>query len=157
MYVNLLFWFQFFCGFSGSTMSNSWVLIFFNLLFTSAPPLLYGILDKNVSGNTLLSLPQLYKTGQNNQVRKDPAILYDLLLHSLGFCSVQLQLASIFFYRFLQVGGICWHLKIILKPISSCTMYYFNKQLLIFVSYLDALKSYNPFLYQWTFWIFTVL
>lgn len=147
MYVNLLFWFQFFCGFSGSTMSNSWVLIFFNLLFTSAPPLLYGMLDKNVSGNTLLSLPQLYKAGQNNQVRKETVILYDLLLHSLGFCSVQLQLASIFFYRFLQVGGICWR----------CTMYYFNKQLLIFVSYLDALKSYNPFLYQWTFWIFTVL
>ncbi|XP_060728185.1 probable phospholipid-transporting ATPase VD isoform X2 [Tachysurus vachellii] len=67
MYVNLLFWFQFFCGFSGSTMSNSWVLIFFNLLFTSAPPLLYGMLDKNVAVNTLLSLPQLYKAGQNSQ------------------------------------------------------------------------------------------
>ncbi|KAK3573893.1 hypothetical protein QTP86_032986 [Hemibagrus guttatus] len=67
MYVNLLFWFQFFCGFSGSTMSNSWVLIFFNLLFTSAPPLLYGMLDKNVSVNTLLSLPQLYKAGQTSQ------------------------------------------------------------------------------------------
>ncbi|XP_060781661.1 probable phospholipid-transporting ATPase VD isoform X2 [Neoarius graeffei] len=67
MYVNLLFWFQFFCGFSGSTMSNSWVLIFFNLLFTSAPPLLYGVLDKDVSVDTLLSLPQLYKAGQNSQ------------------------------------------------------------------------------------------
>ncbi|XP_066534588.1 probable phospholipid-transporting ATPase VD [Hoplias malabaricus] len=68
MYVNLLFWFQFFCGFSGSTMTNSWVLIFFNLLFTSVPPLLYGVLDKDVSANVLLSLPQLYKSGQNSQV-----------------------------------------------------------------------------------------
>ncbi|XP_072533873.1 phospholipid-transporting ATPase VD isoform X2 [Salminus brasiliensis] len=67
MYVNLLFWFQFFCGFSGSTMTNSWVLIFFNLLFTSVPPLLYGVLDKDVSANTLLSFPQLYKAGQNSQ------------------------------------------------------------------------------------------
>ncbi|KAL6487379.1 hypothetical protein MHYP_G00040050 [Metynnis hypsauchen] len=65
MYVNLLFWFQFFCGFSGSTMTNSWVLIFFNLLFTSVPPLLYGVMNKDVSANTLLSLPQLYKAGQN--------------------------------------------------------------------------------------------
>uniref|UniRef100_A0AAR2KUZ4 Phospholipid-transporting ATPase n=1 Tax=Pygocentrus nattereri TaxID=42514 RepID=A0AAR2KUZ4_PYGNA len=65
MYVNLLFWFQFFCGFSGSTMTNSWVLIFFNLLFTSVPPLLYGVMDKDVSASTLLSLPQLYKAGQN--------------------------------------------------------------------------------------------
>ncbi|KAF5890867.1 putative phospholipid-transporting ATPase VD isoform X1, partial [Clarias magur] len=67
MYVNLLFWFQIFCGFSGSTMSNSWVLIFFNLLFTSAPPLLYGVLDKDVSAETLLYKPQLYKAGQNSQ------------------------------------------------------------------------------------------
>ncbi|KAF7710614.1 probable phospholipid-transporting ATPase VD isoform X1 [Silurus meridionalis] len=67
MYVNLLFWFQFFCGFSGSTMSNSWVLIFFNLLFTSVPPLVYGVLDKDVSVGTLLSFPQLYKAGQNSE------------------------------------------------------------------------------------------
>ncbi|KAF4090183.1 hypothetical protein AMELA_G00049150 [Ameiurus melas] len=67
MFVNLLFWFQLFCGFSGSTMSNSWVLIFFNLLFTSIPPLLYGVLDKDVSSDTLLSLPQLYNSGQNSQ------------------------------------------------------------------------------------------
>uniref|UniRef100_A0A672SBU7 Phospholipid-transporting ATPase n=1 Tax=Sinocyclocheilus grahami TaxID=75366 RepID=A0A672SBU7_SINGR len=67
MYVNLLFWYQFFCGFSGSTMTNSWVLIFFNLLFTSVPPIIYGMLDKDVSGETLLDLPDLYKSGQNSQ------------------------------------------------------------------------------------------
>uniref|UniRef100_A0A8C7T3M1 Phospholipid-transporting ATPase n=1 Tax=Oncorhynchus mykiss TaxID=8022 RepID=A0A8C7T3M1_ONCMY len=67
MYVNLLFWYQFFCGFSGSVMTNSWVLIFFNLLFTSAPPLLYGILDKDVSADTLIKLPELYKSGQNSK------------------------------------------------------------------------------------------
>ncbi|XP_062379316.1 probable phospholipid-transporting ATPase VD [Sardina pilchardus] len=67
MYVNLLFWYQFFSGFSGNVMTNSWVLIFFNLLFTSAPPLLYGILDKDVSAETLLSIPQIYKSGQDSQ------------------------------------------------------------------------------------------
>lgn len=68
MYVNLLFWYQFFCGFSGSTMTNSWVLIFFNLLFTSVPPLVYGVLDKDVAAETLLDLPDLYKSGQRSQV-----------------------------------------------------------------------------------------
>uniref|UniRef100_A0AAY4CDE5 Phospholipid-transporting ATPase n=1 Tax=Denticeps clupeoides TaxID=299321 RepID=A0AAY4CDE5_9TELE len=67
MYVNLLFWYQFFCGFSGSVMTNSWALIFFNLLFTSAPPLLYGILDKDVSADALLGVPQLYASGQNSE------------------------------------------------------------------------------------------
>ncbi|TRY82205.1 hypothetical protein DNTS_003391 [Danionella cerebrum] len=67
MYVNLLFWYQFFCGFSGSMMTNSWVSIFFNLLFTSVPPLIYGVLDKDVSPETLMELPHLYKSGQNSQ------------------------------------------------------------------------------------------
>jgi len=60
MYVNLLFWYQFFCGFSGSVMINSWVLILFNLLFTSVPPLIYGVLDRDTPADTLLQLPELY-------------------------------------------------------------------------------------------------
>ncbi|XP_015200756.1 phospholipid-transporting ATPase VD isoform X1 [Lepisosteus oculatus] len=66
-YVSLLFWYQFYCGFSGSTMTDYWILIFFNLLFTSAPPLIYGILDKDVSEETLRDIPELYKSGQNSE------------------------------------------------------------------------------------------
>ncbi|XP_054653058.1 probable phospholipid-transporting ATPase VD isoform X2 [Dunckerocampus dactyliophorus] len=60
MFVNLLFWYQFFCGFSGSVMTNSWVLIFFNLFFTSVPPLIYGILDKDIAADKLMRMPELY-------------------------------------------------------------------------------------------------
>lgn len=67
-YVNLLFWYQFFCGFSGTSMTDYWILIFFNLLFTSVPPIIYGILDKDVSAEVLMQLPQLYVTGQNSMV-----------------------------------------------------------------------------------------
>ncbi|XP_051487523.1 phospholipid-transporting ATPase VB [Apus apus] len=69
-YVNLLFWYQFFCGFSGSTMIDYWQMIFFNLFFTSVPPLLFGILDRDVSAETLLGLPELYKNGQNSEIYK---------------------------------------------------------------------------------------
>ncbi|KAM4036634.1 phospholipid-transporting ATPase VB isoform 2-T5 [Anomaloglossus baeobatrachus] len=69
-YVNLLFWFQFFCGFSGTTMIDYWQLIFFNLFFTSVPPLVFGIMDKDVSAETLLSLPELYKSGQRSESYK---------------------------------------------------------------------------------------
>lgn len=65
MYVNLLFWYQFFCGFSGAVMTNSWVLILFNLIFTSIPPLIYGVLDKDMASETLMELPKLY---QNSKV-----------------------------------------------------------------------------------------
>uniref|UniRef100_A0A669B5H1 Phospholipid-transporting ATPase n=1 Tax=Oreochromis niloticus TaxID=8128 RepID=A0A669B5H1_ORENI len=67
MYVNLLFWYQFFCGFSGSVMTNSWVLILFNLIFTSAPPLIYGILDQDLPAVTLMELPELYQDAQTSK------------------------------------------------------------------------------------------
>ncbi|XP_027622758.1 probable phospholipid-transporting ATPase VB [Tupaia chinensis] len=66
-YVNLLFWYQFFCGFSGSTMIDYWQMIFFNLFFTSLPPLIFGVLDKDISAETLLALPELYKSGQKSE------------------------------------------------------------------------------------------
>ncbi|KAM7404152.1 hypothetical protein PAMA_004537 [Pampus argenteus] len=68
MYVNLLFWYQFFCGFSGSVMTNSWVLIFFNLFFTSVPPLIYGVLDRDTPADTLMQLPELYQATQTSKV-----------------------------------------------------------------------------------------
>uniref|UniRef100_A0A4W3I6V9 Phospholipid-transporting ATPase n=1 Tax=Callorhinchus milii TaxID=7868 RepID=A0A4W3I6V9_CALMI len=67
-YVCLLFWYQFFCGFSGSSMIDYWILVLFNLLFTSIPPIVYGILDKDVSAKTLLQFPELYKSGQQSKI-----------------------------------------------------------------------------------------
>ncbi|XP_074881381.1 phospholipid-transporting ATPase VD isoform X2 [Buteo buteo] len=65
-YVNLLFWYQFFCGFSGTSMTDYWILILFNLLFTSVPPIVYGVLDKDVPAEILMQLPQLYMTSQKS-------------------------------------------------------------------------------------------
>lgn len=69
-YVNLLFWYQFFCGFSGTAMIDYWLMIFFNLFFTSAPPIMFGIMDKDVSAEVLLGVPELYRTGQGAGVYK---------------------------------------------------------------------------------------
>lgn len=68
MFVGLLFWFQFFCGFSASAMIDQWYLIFFNLLFSSLPQLVTGVLDRDVPADMLLREPQLYKSGQNMEV-----------------------------------------------------------------------------------------
>ncbi|XP_054417916.1 phospholipid-transporting ATPase VA [Pteronotus mesoamericanus] len=67
MFVGLLFWFQFYCGFSASAMIDQWYLIFFNLLFSSLPQLVTGVLDKDVPAHVLLSEPQLYQSGQNRE------------------------------------------------------------------------------------------
>lgn len=81
--MNLLFWYQFFCGFSGTSMTDYWVLIFFNLLFTSAPPVIYGVLEKDVSAEMLLQLPELYRSGQRSEVGATAA-LRRLITHPLS-------------------------------------------------------------------------
>uniref|UniRef100_A0AAQ5ZX12 Phospholipid-transporting ATPase n=1 Tax=Amphiprion ocellaris TaxID=80972 RepID=A0AAQ5ZX12_AMPOC len=70
MFVALIFWFQFYCGFSGSAMIDQWYLIFFNLMFSAFPQLITGTLDKDVSAETLQHLPQLYVNGQNSEEYK---------------------------------------------------------------------------------------
>lgn len=67
MFVALLFWYQFFCGFSGSAMIDQWYLVFFNLFFSSLPQLITGVLDKDVPAEVLLAVPHLYRSGQNMQ------------------------------------------------------------------------------------------
>ncbi|XP_025019387.1 probable phospholipid-transporting ATPase VA isoform X2 [Python bivittatus] len=64
MFVALLFWYQFYCGFSGMPMIDPWYMVFFNLLFSSLPQLIVGILDKDVPAETLIAMPQLYTSGQ---------------------------------------------------------------------------------------------
>lgn len=70
MFVALIFWYQFYCGFSGSAMIDQWYLIFFNLMFSAFPQLVTGTLDKEVSAETLQQLPHLYGNGQNSEVSR---------------------------------------------------------------------------------------
>nr|XP_023656655.1 probable phospholipid-transporting ATPase VA [Paramormyrops kingsleyae] len=70
MFVALIFWYQFYCGFSGSAMIDQWFLIFFNLMFSAFPQLITGTLDKDVSAETLQDRPQLYMSGQNSEEYK---------------------------------------------------------------------------------------
>ncbi|KAM8939510.1 phospholipid-transporting ATPase VD [Pelodytes ibericus] len=79
MFVNLLFWYQFFCGFSGTSMTDFWMLILFNLLFTSVPPILYGIFDQDVSADTLIQLPELYKSGQTSDAYRSSTFWFTIL------------------------------------------------------------------------------
>lgn len=60
-FVFLIFWYQLYCGFSGSVMIDQIYLMLYNLLFTSLPPLAIGVYDKVVSEELLLATPYLYR------------------------------------------------------------------------------------------------
>uniref|UniRef100_A0A8C5KLF5 Phospholipid-transporting ATPase n=1 Tax=Jaculus jaculus TaxID=51337 RepID=A0A8C5KLF5_JACJA len=97
-YVNLLFWYQFFCGFSGSTMIDYWQMIFFNLFFTSLPPIIFGILDRDVTAETLLAVPELYKSGQDSEC-------YNLSMFWISMADAFYQSLVCFFIPYLTYRG----------------------------------------------------
>ncbi|KAJ1335621.1 phospholipid-translocating ATPase [Microdochium nivale] len=58
-----IFWFQCFCNFDITYLMEFTYILMFNLLFTSVPPILLGVLDQDVSDKVSLKVPQLYRRG----------------------------------------------------------------------------------------------
>lgn len=64
IFILLLFWYQLFNGFSGSSMMDQLYRMLFNLTMTSLPPIIIGLFDRNISAATLMANPVLYRDGQ---------------------------------------------------------------------------------------------
>ena len=56
-------WFGLYNKFSGQTMFDTWMLAFYNLLFTSLPIMFFAVLDQDVRKKTVKAIPQLYESG----------------------------------------------------------------------------------------------
>uniref|UniRef100_A0A8C3XZ95 Phospholipid-transporting ATPase n=1 Tax=Catharus ustulatus TaxID=91951 RepID=A0A8C3XZ95_CATUS len=155
-YVNLLFWYQFFCGFSGTSMTDYWILILFNLLFTSVPPIIYGVLDKDVSAEILMELPQLYTTSQKS-VAYLPSAFWITLLDafykvSFTYCGSDIDILSfgnpintaalfiMLFHLLIECKSVTWiHTVVIVGSI----LFYF-----VFTLAVGATcKTHNPNFY----------
>ncbi|XP_052894439.1 phospholipid-transporting ATPase VD isoform X1 [Anopheles moucheti] len=66
-FVFLLFWYQFYCGFSGAVMIDQVYLMIYNLLWTALPPMAIGVYDKKIIDDLLLTYPQLYQHGRRGK------------------------------------------------------------------------------------------
>ncbi|XP_050308196.1 phospholipid-transporting ATPase VA isoform X2 [Anthonomus grandis grandis] len=69
-FVFLIFWYQFYCGFSGSVMIDQMYLMLYNLLFTSLPPIAIGVYDQDAPYRLLREKPYLYSRGRLGKVYK---------------------------------------------------------------------------------------
>ncbi|KAI2634801.1 phospholipid-translocating P-type ATPase [Hypomontagnella submonticulosa] len=58
-----ILWFQCFCNFEITYLYEYTYLLLFNLIFTSVPPIVIGVLDQDVSDAVSLAVPQLYRRG----------------------------------------------------------------------------------------------
>ncbi|KAH8611427.1 putative Cation transport ATPase (P type) Phospholipid translocating P type ATPase C terminal [Trypanosoma vivax] len=52
--------FSIYCGFSGETLFDGWLLTFFNIILTSLPPFLMGIFDEDLPEGVLERSPKLF-------------------------------------------------------------------------------------------------
>ena len=52
-----------FTGFSGTTLYDSYLLVLYNLVFTSLPVLVAGTFDVDVYASTVVRVPSLYAIG----------------------------------------------------------------------------------------------
>ncbi|XP_031386164.1 phospholipid-transporting ATPase 3 [Punica granatum] len=60
------FWFTFQTGFSGQRFYDDWFQSLYNVMFTSLPVIIYGLLEKDVSASLSKKYPQLYMEGIRN-------------------------------------------------------------------------------------------
>ncbi|XP_066195241.1 phospholipid-transporting ATPase IC [Sylvia atricapilla] len=59
-------WYSFFSGFSAQTAYEDWFITLYNVLYSSLPVLLVGLLDQDVSDKLSLRFPSLYVLGQRD-------------------------------------------------------------------------------------------
>ena len=57
-------WYAMYSGWSGQTLFERWTMAAYNLLFTGAPSIAIGLLDKTGSAETMMNFPELYRISQ---------------------------------------------------------------------------------------------
>jgi phospholipid-transporting ATPase len=62
------FYFTFYCLSSGQTIIDSWVLTFYNMIFTLFPPFVMGLFEKDLDEKILEENPQVYKDTRDAKI-----------------------------------------------------------------------------------------
>ncbi|XP_077976421.1 phospholipid-transporting ATPase VD-like isoform X2 [Styela clava] len=115
-FVFLIFWFQFFCGYSGANPIEQWYLLLYSLAFTSLPPLINGVLDKDVSADTLLKKPRLYLQGINCEMYTPRSFWINII--DAIYQSIAIFFIPYFTYIDSDVGMITWG-----TPVTTACMF----------------------------------
>ncbi|XP_066278383.1 phospholipid-transporting ATPase VA-like isoform X1 [Branchiostoma lanceolatum] len=89
-FVFVLFWYQLMNGFSGSAPGDQYYLLFFNILFTSAPQIVLGVLDQNLPDDALSAFPELYAVGRESRTYRREHFWWNI-------CDALYQSAVMFF------------------------------------------------------------
>eukprot|EP01032_Pedospumella_encystans_P015770 gene15770-18021_t len=103
-----LFWFSFFTAVSGCSPYESWVYSAFNFIL-GLPIIFFGILDRDLSADFCLSLPQTYSTGRTNVLLNIGSILQwigNAMMYAVVVCLMSYNvLFPTFYFLDLYTAG----------------------------------------------------
>ncbi|XP_042339636.1 phospholipid-transporting ATPase IC [Plectropomus leopardus] len=75
-------WFGFFNGFSAQSLYETWFIAFYTVFYTAAPIMCVAFFEQDVSADSSLKWPELYKSGQRQQL-SSPLMLSSSLLYAV--------------------------------------------------------------------------
>lgn len=65
--IGILFFFQFYCAFSTTTVYEYTLLLFWNVFWTLLPVLAIGIFDRSMDQHVIMQVPEIYRYGIENR------------------------------------------------------------------------------------------
>ncbi|OQS00002.1 phospholipid-transporting ATPase [Thraustotheca clavata] len=83
--IMTLFCYSFFNGYSGQTLYESYLMVGWNVLYTLFPILVLGVIDEDISSETVLKYPFIFRNNQKGQelnIDKMRVWVVNALLHS---------------------------------------------------------------------------
>ncbi|XP_047229759.1 phospholipid-transporting ATPase IC [Girardinichthys multiradiatus] len=72
-------WFGIFNGFSAQSLYETWFIALYTVFYTAAPVMCMAVFEQDVSGGSSLKLPELYKSGQKNELSSPTKLIIYLL------------------------------------------------------------------------------
>ena len=113
------FYYVFYCGGSGMTFFEGWLITFFNVLFTSLSPLAVGFFEKDIPEEPLLNMPELFPAMARGKFFDWKALLQwfgSAIIHSLAlfFAMFQMQMRQDTGSDSYRVGDSVFHGTIVL-------------------------------------------
>jgi len=64
--IGILFFFQFYCAFSTTTVYEYTLILFWNVLWTLVPVIAMGVFDRNLDQRVIMQVPEVYRYGIAN-------------------------------------------------------------------------------------------
>ncbi|CAB0019266.1 unnamed protein product [Nesidiocoris tenuis] len=115
-FVFLIFWYQLYCGFSGTVMVDQMFHMLYNLFFTSLPPFAIGVYDRHAPEHLLSSRPTLYEYGRLGKAYQ--AHSFWLVILDSAYQSLAIFYISVATYMDSEMG--IWEFG---SVITSCCMF----------------------------------